>query len=140
MRGLISDIFISLDGHSYGEGAPAYFGHPGPNPERLIDENAAKPQVMPMGLKTYEMMWAIVRDQPVEGGDPLRTIGNLSVVKVLMEAGLVDRLRLMIFPRILGKPNGSRPSPATPTSWTAASSGSSTVRRPPNSREKGLAA
>jgi hypothetical protein len=30
-----------------------------------IDENVAAPQVMLMGRKTYEMMWAIVRDQPV---------------------------------------------------------------------------
>ncbi len=106
----------------------------------------AAPQVMLMGRKTYEMMWAIVRNQPVEGadrmnelpkvvfsrtlgeplewsnsrlakgdlvgevwslkaegGDPLRTIGSLSVVKVLMEASLVDRLRLVVFPRILGE-------------------------------------
>ena len=30
-----------------------------------IDENVAAPQVMLMGRKTYEMMWAVVRDQPV---------------------------------------------------------------------------
>jgi len=34
-------------------------------------------------------------------GDPLRTIGSLSVVKALLEAGLVDRL--MVFPQILGE-------------------------------------
>jgi dihydrofolate reductase len=97
-----------------------------------------------MGRKTYEMMWAIVRDRPVEGaermnglpkvvfsetlseplawnnsrlakgdlvgevrslkdedGDPLRAIGSLSLVKALMVAGLVDRLRLVVFPLIL---------------------------------------
>jgi len=30
-------------------------------------------------------------------------IGSLSVVKVLIEAGLVDRLRLVVFPQILGE-------------------------------------
>ena len=146
VRELIADMFVSLDGHAYGEGALAYFGYLGPDLERLIDENVAAPQVLLIGRKTYEMMWAIVRDRPVEGadrmnelpkvvfsrtlegplgwnnsrlakgdlveevrslkaegGDPLRTIGSLSVVKALMGAGLVDRLRLVVFPLILGE-------------------------------------
>jgi dihydrofolate reductase len=146
MRELIADMFVSLDGHAYGEGAPAYFGYLGPDLERMIDDNVAEPQVLLMGRKTYEMMWEIVRDQPVEGrdrmnelpkvvfsrtlvgplgwnnsrlakedlvdevrslkaedGEPLRTIGSLSVVKALMQAGLVDRLRLVVFPLILGE-------------------------------------
>ena len=44
MREVIADMFLSLDGHAYGEGAPAYFGYPGPDLERLIDENVAAPQ------------------------------------------------------------------------------------------------
>ena len=98
-----------------------------------------------MGRVTYEAMWTIAQDQPVEGadpmneltkvafsktlgeplewnnsrlaasdlaeevrslkaqGDPLRTIGSLSVVKALRKAGLVDRLRLVVFPQILGE-------------------------------------
>jgi dihydrofolate reductase len=146
MRGLIADLFTTLDGYAYGEGAPAYFGYPGPDLERWIDDNLAGPQVLLMGRVTYEAMSAIVRDQPVEGadrmnelpkvvfsgtleeplewtnsrlanadlveevrslktrsGDPLRTIGSLSVVKALMEAGLVDRLRLMVFPQNLAE-------------------------------------
>jgi dihydrofolate reductase len=134
-----------LDGYAYGEGAPAYFGYPGPDLERWIDEHLATPQVLLMGRVTYEAMSAIVRDQPVEGrdrmnelpkvvfsgtlgeplewnnsrlakgdlveevrslkagtDDPLRTIGSLSVVRALMGAGLVDRLRLVVFPQILG--------------------------------------
>jgi len=43
-----------------------------------------------------------VRSLKAQTGDPLRTIGSLSVVKALMEAGPVDRLRLMVFPQILG--------------------------------------
>jgi dihydrofolate reductase len=43
-----------------------------------------------------------VRSLKAQTGDPLRTIGSLSVVKALLEAGLVDRLRLMVFPQILG--------------------------------------
>ena len=43
-----------------------------------------------------------VRSLKAEGDEPLRTMGSLSVVKGLLEAGLVDRLRLMAFPQLLG--------------------------------------
>jgi dihydrofolate reductase len=35
-------------------------------------------------------------------GDPLRVIGSLSLVRSLLRLGLVDRLRIMVFPQILG--------------------------------------
>ncbi len=35
-------------------------------------------------------------------GDPLRSIGSIGLVRSLMQIGLVDRLRLVIFPVILG--------------------------------------
>lgn len=146
MRELIAEMLVSLDGYALGEGAPAYFGYLGPELERQMDENLAVPQVLMMGRVTYEMMSAIVRDQPVEGVDrmnelpkvvfsgtleeplewnnsrvvggdlveevrslksegdaPLVTMGSLSVVKNLMRAGLVDRLRLLVFPQVLGE-------------------------------------
>lgn len=37
-----------------------------------------------------------------EGGLPLRTMGSLSLARQLMNAGLVDRLRLMTFPLLAG--------------------------------------
>jgi dihydrofolate reductase len=38
-----------------------------------------------------------------EGGDPMRVIGSLSLVRSLLRLGLVDRLRLMVFPQVLGE-------------------------------------
>lgn len=35
-------------------------------------------------------------------GDPLRSIGSIRLVKSLAKLGLIDRLRLMVFPLILG--------------------------------------
>jgi len=35
-------------------------------------------------------------------GDALRSIGSISLVKSMMQLGLVDRFRLMVFPLILG--------------------------------------
>lgn len=42
---------------------------------------------------------AALKRQP---GEMLRTVGSVSLVRGLMQAGLVDRLRLMIFPVIVG--------------------------------------
>lgn len=35
-------------------------------------------------------------------GDPLRSIGSIRLVKTLAKLGFIDRLRLMVFPLILG--------------------------------------
>jgi dihydrofolate reductase len=40
-----------------------------------------------------------LKDQP---GEPLRSIGSVTLVKSMVELGLVDRLRLAIFPLVLG--------------------------------------
>ena len=49
MGQLIADLFVTLDGYASGEGAPAYFGYPGPELERWVDEHVATPQVLLMG-------------------------------------------------------------------------------------------
>jgi dihydrofolate reductase len=41
-----------------------------------------------------------MKDEP---GDPLRVIGSLTLVRSLFWLGLVDRLRLMVFPQVLGE-------------------------------------
>ena len=38
-----------------------------------------------------------------EPGDPLRVIGSLSLLRDLLAAGLVDQLRLIVFPQVLGE-------------------------------------
>ncbi len=43
-----------------------------------------------------------IRELKQQLGDPLRSIGSVSLVKSMMRLGLVDRLRLMVFPLILG--------------------------------------
>ncbi len=40
-----------------------------------------------------------LKQQP---GDPLRSIGSITLVRSMMAAGLVDRLRLVVFPHVLG--------------------------------------
>ncbi len=50
-----------------------------------------------------------VRRMRAEGETPLRTVGSLSVARQLIAAGLVDRLRLMVFPLTAG-PAGREPA------------------------------
>jgi dihydrofolate reductase len=44
-----------------------------------------------------------VRALKAQPGDPLRSIGSITLVRHLMAAGLVDRLRLVVFPHVLGQ-------------------------------------
>jgi dihydrofolate reductase len=44
-----------------------------------------------------------IRALKAQPGDPLRTIGSITLVRHLMAVGLVDRLRLVVFPHVLGK-------------------------------------
>ena len=43
-----------------------------------------------------------------EPGDPLRVIGSLTLVRSLFQLRQVDRLRLMIFPQVLGESGRER--------------------------------
>lgn len=40
-----------------------------------------------------------LKQQP---GDPIRSIGSIKLMRNMMNVGLVDRLRLMVFPAVLG--------------------------------------
>lgn len=61
----------------------------------------------PLAWKNTRLLKGAIADEmkalKQQPGDPLRTIGSISLVKSMMQQGLVDRLRLMVFPLILGK-------------------------------------
>jgi dihydrofolate reductase len=142
---LIADMFVSVDGYARGARSPGYFGFGGPDLERWIRDEMARPQRLVMGRRTYsalagipeslrdqgwqrmsamptlvfsrtlqEASWpgaTVIHDDVVEhvsavkddDGPDLRTVGSLSVVQQLLRAGLVDRLRLLVFPLIIGE-------------------------------------
>jgi hypothetical protein len=85
MGRLIADLFTTLDGYAYGEGAPAYFGYPGPDLERWIDDQSATPQVLLMGRVTYKALSAIVQDEPVEGADRMNELPKVVCSRTLRE-------------------------------------------------------
>jgi dihydrofolate reductase len=43
-----------------------------------------------------------------DGSSPMRTLGSLTLCRSLLEAGLVDRFRLVVFPVITGKTGRDR--------------------------------
>lgn len=68
---------------------------------------------------TAPLEWAntsLVREDPIEairsmkaqGGTGLRTIGSLTLCRSLLEAGLVDRFRVVVFPVITGSTGRER--------------------------------
>jgi dihydrofolate reductase len=49
-----------------------------------------------------------VRDMKQNGASPMRTIGSLSLCRSLLQAGLVDRYRVVVFPVITGSTGSER--------------------------------
>ena len=49
-----------------------------------------------------------VRAMKQDGGSPLRTLGSVSLCRSLIGAGLVDRLRVVVFPVVTGKTGRER--------------------------------
>ena len=50
----------------------------------------------------------VVRQMKEKGSSPLRTLGSISLCRSLLEAGLVDRFRVVVFPLITGKTGSER--------------------------------
>ena len=60
----------------------------------------------PLAWKNTRVLSGVLADEirtlKQQPGEPLRTIGSVGLVKSLIQQGLVDRLRLMVFPLVLG--------------------------------------
>lgn len=80
---------------------------------------AELPKIVFSKTLTPPLTWAntTIIDEPVETavpamkdepGDPMRVIGSLSLVRSLFRFGLVDRLRLTVFPQVLGESGQER--------------------------------
>jgi hypothetical protein len=59
MRELIADLFTTLDGFASGKEALAYFGYLGPDLERWIHDELAKPHIVLLGRVTYEALFEL---------------------------------------------------------------------------------
>jgi dihydrofolate reductase len=84
-----------------------------------FDQLTAMSKVVFSSTLTEPLTWAnsrLVDDDPVaavramkeEGTQSLRTIGSLTLCRALLEAGLVDRFRVVVFPVITGSTGRER--------------------------------
>ena len=93
MRELTCDLFLTIDGFAAGDDVGPFFGYAGPEVDAWVHSNLERPQV-DAGVAIAELKQ--------EQGEPLRTIGSISLVRSLLALDLVDRLRLVVFPLTLG--------------------------------------
>ncbi len=81
--------------------------------EAGLAELTAMPKVVFSSTLTEPLGWAnselvagdavaAVQDMKQRGSQPLRTLGSISLSRSLLEAGLVDRFRVVVFPVITG--------------------------------------
>ena len=57
-----------------------------------------------------------VREMKDNGSESMRTMGSLTLCRSLLNAGLVDRFRVVVFPVITGSTAGTGSTTGTPTS------------------------
>lgn len=70
-------------------------------PKVVFSETLAGPLAWNARLATRDLPAEILALKH-EPGDPLRVIGSVTLVRALVRLGLVDRLRLLVFPVVLG--------------------------------------
>ena len=84
-----------------------------------FDELAKLPKVVFSSTLEEPLSWAntrlvsgdaveAVRAMKRDGDSPMRTMGSLALCRSLLEAGLVDRFRVVVFPVITGKTGQER--------------------------------
>ena len=78
-------------------------------PKIVLSRTLAEPLAWPNAHLLTGDLATVIDHLKQADGDPLRTIGSVSLVRDLMRLRLVDRLRLVVFPIVLG-PDGREPT------------------------------
>jgi dihydrofolate reductase len=77
-------------------------------PKIVLSRTLREPLAWPNAHLVAGELATVIDDLKQIAGDPLRTIGSVSLVRDLIRLGLVDLLRLVVFPVVLG-PDGREP-------------------------------
>lgn len=97
MSSLMVDFITSLDSYGTADDWPGYWGMEGPESSTLQ---------APLSWANTELVGGdaveAVQDLKRRDSRPLRTVGSISLCRSLLKAGLVDRLRVVVFPVITG--------------------------------------
>ena len=95
MNRLTADLFITLDGFAASEDCGPFFGYSGPDLETWVAVEIAKPQVLLMGRRTFEVMAPMTRDETGEMNRRMNDLPkvvvsqNLKVARVWQNAQIV---------------------------------------------------
>ena len=87
--------------------APAFAAHLDPVPVRVLGINDFHGH-LEAGSNALFLAVEAVRQMKQDGDRGLRTMGSLSLSRSLLEAGLVDRFRVVVFPVITGRTGRER--------------------------------
>lgn len=105
MAELVVDFITSLDGYASAEGWPGWWGLQGP--KVVFSSTLADPlpwaNTRLVSGDAAEAVAGMKRD-----GTNMSTIGSLTLCRSLLEAGLVDRYRVVVFPVITGSTGRER--------------------------------
>jgi dihydrofolate reductase len=77
-------------------------------PKVVFSRSLKEPLTWKNTTVVAEDIEAAVPRMKEEPGGPLRVIGSFTLARSLFRAGLVDRLRLMVFPQVLGETGAQR--------------------------------
>ena len=77
-------------------------------PKYVLSRTLREPLTWPNAHVLAGDLATVIDDLKHAAGDPLRTIGSVSLVRELISLRLLDRLRLIVFPIVLG-PDGREP-------------------------------
>ena len=72
-------------------------------PKVVFSQSLKPPLTWPNTTLVAEDLAVAVPAMKDDPGDPLRVIGSPTLVRSLFRLGQVDRLRLMVFPQVLGE-------------------------------------
>src|ERR687890_637324 len=107
MPELLVDYITSLDGYGAAEGWPGSWGLAGLS-KVVFSSSLSEPLSWPNTRLISEDPVEAVREMKAGGDASMRTLGSLTLCRSLLEAGLVDRFRVVVFPVITGKTGRDR--------------------------------
>src|ERR1700723_840593 len=118
MPELLIDFISSLDGYAAAEGWPGWWGLEGPEYLAWLGEQPEAHYTVLMGATTYRVMSGFaaegepgseaLRERKDSSPQSMRPIGSLTLCRSLLQAGLVDRYRVVVFPVITGNSGRER--------------------------------
>src|SRR6185312_12600771 len=83
MAMVLADVFISVDGAARGARSPAYFGYDGPDLQRWIRDEQARPQRLVLGRVTYEILSGLPEEARDDGWRSMQATPSLVFSRTL---------------------------------------------------------